>query len=229
MPPTALRQSPSLLRSLRWALCCSLRRFPRSLRCQHARLSFRKVIGAVWVPGLGSALGSVGFGAVTTFVALLFAAQGGPTDGWPTRHTPSLSFWRGYSSAIWRTRSAERRSRWSSHWSRPPAKPCSGWPSGPRWPWRGRRSPASASRWSTLALASKRSVASRRRVVAWRWEPTPPFSIWPRGSRVRRLGLIASGATLNVVFLASAATVLCAALVASWLMAHPATAEGYPE
>jgi hypothetical protein len=43
------------------------------------------------------------------------------------------------------------------------------------------------------------------------------------------LGLIASGATLNVVFLVSAATVLCAALVASWLMTHPATAEGYPK
>ena len=89
---------------------------------QHTRSFVSKVIGAVWVPGLGSALGSVGFGAVTTFVALLFAAEGGPTDGSPTRHTPSLSFWRGYSSAIWRTRSAERRSRWSSHWSRPSAK-----------------------------------------------------------------------------------------------------------
>jgi predicted MFS family arabinose efflux permease len=37
------------------------------------------------------------------------------------------------------------------------------------------------------------------------------------------LGLIAAGARLNVVFLVSAGTVLCAALVASWLMAHPAT------
>ena len=42
------------------------------------------------------------------------------------------------------------------------------------------------------------------------------------------LGLIATGASLNVLFLASAITVLCAALVAWWLMAHPATVEGSP-
>ena len=36
------------------------------------------------------------------------------------------------------------------------------------------------------------------------------------------LGLMATGASLNVVFLASAVTVLCAALVAAWLMANPA-------
>jgi hypothetical protein len=39
------------------------------------------------------------------------------------------------------------------------------------------------------------------------------------------LGVIASGTRLNVVFLASAITVLGAALVASWLLAHPATME----
>ncbi|WP_245313019.1 MFS transporter [Bradyrhizobium macuxiense] len=35
-------------------------------------------------------------------------------------------------------------------------------------------------------------------------------------------GLIATGARMNVVFLASAVTVLCAVLVAAWLMRHPA-------
>ena len=38
-----------------------------------------------------------------------------------------------------------------------------------------------------------------------------------------------SGTRLNVVFLASAITVICAALVASWLVAHPATVEGGPQ
>jgi MFS family permease len=47
---------------------------PTVAPAKHGRSSFVEVIGAVWVPGLGSALGSVGFGAVTTFVALLFAA-----------------------------------------------------------------------------------------------------------------------------------------------------------
>jgi predicted MFS family arabinose efflux permease len=40
------------------------------------------------------------------------------------------------------------------------------------------------------------------------------------------LGLIAAGLSLNVVFIVSAGTVLCATLVASWLMAHPTAFEG---
>ena len=43
------------------------------------------------------------------------------------------------------------------------------------------------------------------------------------------LGLVASGAQLNVVFLASAITVLSASHDASWLMVHPATMEGSPQ
>lgn len=39
------------------------------------RAPFYKVMGAVWVPGLGLAFCSVGFGVVTAFVALLFAAR----------------------------------------------------------------------------------------------------------------------------------------------------------
>jgi predicted MFS family arabinose efflux permease len=42
----------------------------------HARPSFAKVLGAVWVPGLGLAFSSVAFGAITTFVVLLFAQHG---------------------------------------------------------------------------------------------------------------------------------------------------------
>jgi MFS family permease len=42
----------------------------------HARPAFGKVVGAVWVPGLGLALCSVGFGAITTFIVLLFAQRG---------------------------------------------------------------------------------------------------------------------------------------------------------
>jgi len=37
---------------------------------------FLKVMASVWVPGLGAALSSIGFGAITAFSALLFVAHG---------------------------------------------------------------------------------------------------------------------------------------------------------
>jgi MFS family permease len=37
---------------------------------------FKQVAGAVWMPGVAVALSGVGFGAVTTFVVLLYAARG---------------------------------------------------------------------------------------------------------------------------------------------------------
>ena len=40
------------------------------------RPAFTRVIGAVWVPGIGMALSSVGFGAITSFISLLFVDQG---------------------------------------------------------------------------------------------------------------------------------------------------------
>ncbi|WP_208911270.1 arabinose transporter [Paracidovorax avenae] len=47
----------------------------------HRRTPFYKVLGAVWLPGLGLALSSTGFGVITTFAALLFAARGwGPAS-----------------------------------------------------------------------------------------------------------------------------------------------------
>ncbi|MBQ0820680.1 arabinose transporter [Microvirga sp. HBU67558] len=40
------------------------------------RPAFTQVIGAVWVPGIGMALSSVGFGAITAFIALRFVDRG---------------------------------------------------------------------------------------------------------------------------------------------------------
>jgi len=42
----------------------------------HARPAVRKVLGSVWIPGVGLALSCVGYGAITTFVVLLFAQRG---------------------------------------------------------------------------------------------------------------------------------------------------------
>jgi MFS family permease len=42
----------------------------------HRITTLREVLGAVWLPGLGLALSCVGFGAITTFVVLLFAQRG---------------------------------------------------------------------------------------------------------------------------------------------------------
>src|SRR6267143_549048 len=54
------------------------------------RPAFTKVIAAVWVPGVGLALSSIGLGAITAFVALLFAARGWTV--WPAFTAFAVSF-----------------------------------------------------------------------------------------------------------------------------------------
>jgi MFS family permease len=49
-----------------------------------------KVMAAVWVPGVGAALSSIGFGAVTAFSALLFVARG--WAAWPAFTVFALTF-----------------------------------------------------------------------------------------------------------------------------------------
>ena len=56
-----------------------------------ARPPISKVIGAVWVPGVGLALSAVGFGAITTFIVLLFA-QHGWGQGWLALTLLSVAF-----------------------------------------------------------------------------------------------------------------------------------------
>jgi MFS family permease len=57
----------------------------------HARPAFTSVIGAVWVPGFGLALSSVGFGAITTFIVLLFAEHGW-SQAWLALTAVSIAF-----------------------------------------------------------------------------------------------------------------------------------------
>ncbi|MBS0326864.1 MAG: arabinose transporter [Proteobacteria bacterium] len=54
------------------------------------RTPISAVIGAVWVPGVGLALSSFGFGAMTAFVSLLFAARGWTV--WPAFTSFAVAF-----------------------------------------------------------------------------------------------------------------------------------------
>jgi MFS family permease len=51
-------------------------RLPHTAPTARARSGIAKVVAAVWLPGLGLALSSAGFGAMTAFVSLLFASRG---------------------------------------------------------------------------------------------------------------------------------------------------------
>src|SRR5436190_23028543 len=64
-----------------------LRRAPSTMR---ARTGLLKVMAAVWVPGVGLALSSIGFGAVIAFSALLFVGRGWPA--WPAFSMFALAF-----------------------------------------------------------------------------------------------------------------------------------------
>jgi MFS family permease len=54
------------------------------------RTGLLKVMASVWLPGIGSALSSIGFGAVTAFSALLFVAQDWPA--WPAFTAFAMTF-----------------------------------------------------------------------------------------------------------------------------------------
>jgi MFS family permease len=54
------------------------------------RTGITQVMAAVWVPGAGAALSSIGFGAITAFSALLFVARGWPA--WPAFSIFAVAF-----------------------------------------------------------------------------------------------------------------------------------------
>ena len=68
-------------------LVAPLQRVPSAGRAHTGPM---KVMAAVWVPGVGSALSSIGFGAITAFSALLFVARGWPV--WPAFTIFGLTF-----------------------------------------------------------------------------------------------------------------------------------------
>ena len=193
------------------------------------RLSFTKVLGAVWVPGFGSALGSVGFGAVTTFVALLFASRGW-ADAWLAYSAYAVAFIlaRLFFSHLTDTIGGAKV-----------ALVCLLIEAvGQALIWLAGR-PELALGGAALTGFGFSLVYPGFGVEAVRRAPEQSrglamgaytaFLDGAQGLASPALGLIARGAGLNVVFLASAITVLSAALVASWLMAHPAATEENPQ
>ena len=192
---------------------------------EHARLSFTEVVGAVWVPGLGSALGSIGFGAVMTFATLLFASRGW-ANGWLAYSAYALAFilarvfFSHLSDAIGGAKVALVCALIEAV--------------GQALIWLAAR-PEMALVGAALTgfgfslvypgfgVEAVRRVPAQSRGLAM--GAYTAFLDLAQGLASPALGLVASGGRFNVVFLASAVTVLCAALVAWWLMAQPTAAE----
>lgn len=191
-----------------------------------ARLSFAKVFGSVWVPGFGSALGSVGFGAVTTFAGLLFADRGW-TQGWLAYTAYAVAFilarvffshasdkFGGARVALFCVliEAAGQALMWLA--VRPElalvGAALTGFGFSLVYP--------------GFGVEAVRRVPAQSRGLAM--GAYTAFLDLAQGVASPALGLIAKGAGLNVVFLVSAVTVLCAAFVASWLMVNPPTIGG---
>ncbi|MGH7248215.1 MAG: MFS transporter, partial [Pseudomonadota bacterium] len=84
---TAIALATTLLPLATLLVVAPLRRAPATAR---VRASLLKVMSAVWVPGVASALSSIGFGAITAFSALLFVARG--WAAWPAFTIFALTF-----------------------------------------------------------------------------------------------------------------------------------------
>jgi MFS family permease len=84
---TAIALATTLVPLAALLLVAPLRRVAPTAR---VRASLTKVIAAVWLPGVGLALTSAGFGAMTAFVALLFAARGWTV--WPAFTAFAIAF-----------------------------------------------------------------------------------------------------------------------------------------
>ncbi|WP_027548181.1 arabinose transporter [Bradyrhizobium sp. WSM2254] len=196
---------------------------------KHARASFVEVIGAVWVPGLGSALGSVGFGAVTTFVALLFAARGW-ANGWSAYTAYAVAF---ILARVFFSHLADKIG------GAKVALVCAAIEAGGQaLIWLAAR-PDMALAGAALTgfgfsliypgfgVEAVRRVPAQSRGLAM--GAYTAFLDLAQGLASPALGLIAAGARLNVLFLVSSATVLCASCVAWWLIENPSPLEGPSE
>jgi MFS family permease len=202
---------------------------PAVVPVSRARFSFARVVGEVWVPGFGAALGSVGFGAVTTFAALLFADRGW-AYGWLAYTAYAVAF---ILARLFFSHAPDKLG------GARVALVCVMIETvGQALMWWAARSElallgAALTGFGFSLVYPGFGVEAVRRVPAQsRGLAMGAFTAFldlAQGLASPALGLVAKGAGLNVVFLASAITVLCAAVVASWLMTHPATIGGQPQ
>jgi MFS family permease len=184
----------------------------------HARAAFASVVRAVWLPGVGVALSGVGFGAITTFIVLLFAARSW-SPAWLPFTALSIAFMAGrmlFGHLPDRIGGAKvalvcvliEAAGQALIWLAP---------------------------WSVLALsgvtlsglgyslvypglgveAIRRAPPQSRGLAMGAYTAFLDLSL---GMASPVLGLVASGAGLSAVFLASALVVLCAAAIAMWLL-----------
>ncbi len=84
---TAIALATTLLPPATLLFVAPLRRVPTAAPMQAGLL---RIVAAVWLPGVASALSSIGFGAITAFSALLFAARG--WAAWPAFTIFALTF-----------------------------------------------------------------------------------------------------------------------------------------
>lgn len=199
---------------------------PSPAPVRHPRLSFVEVVGAVWVPGFGSALGSIGFGAVTTFAALLFANRGW-ANGWLAYTAYAVAF---ILARVFFSQVADRLG------GAKVALVCAVieaagqalmWlAAGPEMALAGAALTGFGFSlvYPGFGVEAVRRVPPQSRGLAM--GAYTAFLDLAQGFASPVLGLTATGARLNVVFLVSAVAVLCAVLVAAWLIANPATLEG---
>jgi MFS family permease len=202
---------------------------PAVAPAKHARASFVEVVGAVWVPGLGSALGSVGFGAVTTFVVLLFAAKGW-ANGWAAYTAYAVAF---ILARVFFSHLADRIG------GAKVALVCAAIEAvGQALIWLAVR-PEMALAGAALTgfgfslvypgfgVEAVRRVPAQSRGLAM--GAYTAFLDLAQGLASPALGLFAAGSRLNALFLVSSGTVLCASLVAWWLIVNPSSLEGSPQ
>jgi MFS family permease len=202
---------------------------PAVAPAKYARASLAEVISAVWVPGLGSALGSVGFCAVTTFVALLFATRGW-ANGWSAYTAYAVAF---ILARVFFSHLADKIG------GAKVALVCAAIEAaGQALIWLAVR-PEMALAGAALTgfgfslvypgfgVEAVRRVPAQSRGLAMGAYTT--FLDLAQGLASPALGLVAAGSRLNALFLVSSATVLCASVVAWWLIANPSTPEGPPQ